>query len=121
MRNRIAFSGDRVRNCLMLGEGLCAEIKLSDEHLQLFAERNALGVQASVYNVGSKNWIETVTDIAEAQATASAHATGTHGHSGLEVACLGMEKIPFSLEVRLSGIAGPHESFKDGHYSALRH
>ena len=61
----------------MLDEGLWAEIKLGDEHLQLFAERNALGVQASVYNVRSKNWIapsETVADIAEAQATASAHA-----------------------------------------------
>jgi hypothetical protein len=41
----------------MLDEGFWAEIKVGEEHLHLFAERNALGVQASVYNVKSKRWI----------------------------------------------------------------
>jgi len=41
----------------MLDEGFWAEIKVGGEHLRLFSERNALGVQASVYNVNTKSWI----------------------------------------------------------------
>jgi len=37
----------------MLGEGIWAEVKIGGEHLQLFAEHNAFGVQASVYNVNA--------------------------------------------------------------------
>ena len=34
----------------MLDEGVWAEVKVGDEHLRLFSEHNAQGVQASVYN-----------------------------------------------------------------------
>ena len=50
----------------MLIGGVWAEIKVGGEHLRLFAEHNARGVQASVYNVNAKSWIapsETVDDI----------------------------------------------------------
>jgi hypothetical protein len=64
----------------MLDEGFWAEIKLGGEHLCLFSERNALGVQASVYNVNTKIWIapsEPVDDIElgkeKAAACAEAH------------------------------------------------
>jgi hypothetical protein len=41
----------------MLDEGVCAEVKVGSEHLRLFSEQNAQGVQASVYNVNAKKWI----------------------------------------------------------------
>jgi hypothetical protein len=41
----------------MLDMGVCAEVKIGSEHLRLFSEQNAQGVQASVYNVNAKNWI----------------------------------------------------------------
>ncbi len=41
----------------MLAEGLWAEVKVGGEHIQLFTEHNAQGVQASDYNVNAKNWI----------------------------------------------------------------
>ena len=41
----------------MLDEGVWAEVKVGGEHLRLFSEHSALGVQASVYNVNAKNWI----------------------------------------------------------------
>jgi len=50
----------------MLEKGVWAEIKVGGEHLRLFSEHSALGVQASVYNVNAKNWIapsESVEDI----------------------------------------------------------
>ncbi len=50
----------------MLDEGVWAEIKIGSEHLRLFSEHNAQGVQASVYNVNAKQWIapsEPVDDI----------------------------------------------------------
>lgn len=50
----------------MLAEGLWADVKVGSEHIQLFAEHNALGVQASIYNVKTKKWIapsEFVNDI----------------------------------------------------------
>ena len=34
----------------MLDEGVWAEVKVGNEHLRLFSERNAIGLQASVYN-----------------------------------------------------------------------
>ena len=48
-----------------------------DEHLRLFAEHNALGVQASVYNVIAKTWIapsEPVDDLEQGKERAAAHA-----------------------------------------------
>ena len=50
----------------MLERGVWAEVKIDGEHLRLFSEESALGVQASVYNVSAKNWIapsECVDDI----------------------------------------------------------
>jgi hypothetical protein len=50
----------------MLIEGVWAEVIVSGEHLRLFSEHNALGVQTSVYNVTTKSWIapsESVDDI----------------------------------------------------------
>jgi hypothetical protein len=41
----------------MLEEGVWAEVKVGAEHLRLFSEHSAQGVQASVYNVNAKNWI----------------------------------------------------------------
>ena len=61
----------------MLEEGLWAEVKVGNQHLRLFAEHNAQGVQASVYNVNSKTWIapsESVEDIEQGKTRAEAHA-----------------------------------------------
>jgi hypothetical protein len=61
----------------MLDEGVWAEVKVGGEHLRLFSEHNALGVQASVYNVNAKNWVapsEPVDDIAQGKEKAAAYA-----------------------------------------------
>jgi uncharacterized Fe-S cluster protein YjdI len=41
----------------MLTEGVWAEVIVGNERLRLFSEHSAQGVQASVYNVNTKNWI----------------------------------------------------------------
>ncbi|HEY4580259.1 MAG TPA: hypothetical protein VIG89_04420 [Candidatus Acidoferrales bacterium] len=61
----------------MLTEGVWAEIKVGGEHLRLFSEHNAQGVQASVYNVTANAWIapsETVDDIEDGKDRAVEHA-----------------------------------------------
>jgi|HubBroStandDraft_5_1064220.scaffolds.fasta_scaffold1403828_1 hypothetical protein len=61
----------------VLDQGVWAEIKVGGEHLRLFSEHNAIGVQASVYNVNAKNWIapsELVEDIEQGKDRAEAHA-----------------------------------------------
>ena len=61
----------------MLIEGVWAEIEVDGEHLRLFAEHNAQGVQASVYNVRPKCWIapsEAVEDIEQGKEKAEEHA-----------------------------------------------
>jgi len=61
----------------MLDEGFWAEVKAGGEHLRLFSEHSALGVHASVYNVGRKNWIapsESVDDVEQGKERAEAHA-----------------------------------------------
>jgi hypothetical protein len=63
--------------CSMLDQGVWAEVKVAGEHLRLFAEHNALGVQASVYNVIGKTWIapsEPVDDLEQGKERAAAHA-----------------------------------------------
>jgi hypothetical protein len=53
------------------------KIKVGEEHLRLFSEHNAQGVQASVYNVTAKNWIapsEPVDDIEQGKDRAAAYA-----------------------------------------------
>jgi hypothetical protein len=50
----------------MLTGGVWAEVEVGGEHLRLFSEHNAQGIQASVYNVKAKTWIapsEAVEDI----------------------------------------------------------
>jgi hypothetical protein len=61
----------------MLEKGVWAEIKVGGEHLRLFSEHSALGVQASVYNVNAKQWIapsESVEDIERGKDRATEHA-----------------------------------------------
>jgi hypothetical protein len=61
----------------MLEQGFCAEIIIGGEHLRLFSEHSALGVQASVYNIRAKNWIapsESVDDLEQGKERAEAHA-----------------------------------------------
>jgi hypothetical protein len=61
----------------MLINGVWAEVILGGEHLRLFSEHNAMGVQTSVYNVATKTWIapsEPVDDIEEGKERAEEHA-----------------------------------------------
>jgi hypothetical protein len=61
----------------MLEQGFWAEVKVGGEHLRLFSEESAQGVQASVYNVNAKNWIapsESVEDIEQGKDRAEEHA-----------------------------------------------
>ena len=61
----------------MLTEGVWAEVKVGNEHLRLFSEHNAQGVQASVYNVNKKSWIapsEPVEDIEQGKERAAQYA-----------------------------------------------
>ncbi len=61
----------------MLDEGVWAEIKVAGEHLRLFSEHNAQGVQTSVFDVNAKKWIapsEPVEDIEEGKEKATEYA-----------------------------------------------
>jgi hypothetical protein len=61
----------------MLTEGVWADVKVGAEHLRLFSEHNAQGVQASVYNVKTESWIapsEPVDDIEQGKERAAEHA-----------------------------------------------
>jgi hypothetical protein len=61
----------------MLTGGVWAEVELNGEHLRLFSEHNAIGIQVSVYNVKTKTWIapsELVDDIEEGKDRAAAYA-----------------------------------------------
>jgi hypothetical protein len=61
----------------MLAEGVWAEVIVNGEHLRLFSEHNAQGVQTSVYNVMTKTWIapsEPVDDIDEGKDRAAEYA-----------------------------------------------
>jgi hypothetical protein len=73
-RNQIL---NRVLEFSMLDEGVCAEVKVGSEHLRLFSEQNAQGVQASVYNVKAKRWIapsEPVESIEQGKLKAATYA-----------------------------------------------
>jgi len=61
----------------MLTDGVWAEIMVGNEHLRLFSEHNAQGVQASVYNVTTKSWLapsEPVEDIEQGKESATERA-----------------------------------------------
>ena len=63
----------------MLDHGVWAEVKVGEEHLRLFAEHNALGVQASVYNVVAKTCVapSEAVDVLEQAKERTAHAQQT--------------------------------------------
>jgi hypothetical protein len=68
----------------MLTEGAWAEVKAGTEHLRLFSEHNAQGVQASVYNVNTRSWIapsEPVEDIEQGKETAAKYARAYLKHA----------------------------------------
>jgi hypothetical protein len=68
----------------MLDEGVWAELHVGSEHLRLFSEHNAQGVQASVYNVNAKQWIapsEPVDDIEQGKERAAAYARAYLRHT----------------------------------------
>jgi hypothetical protein len=61
----------------MLTGGFWAEVEVDGEHLRLFSEHNAIGIQVSVYNVKTKTWIapsEIVDDIEDGKDRAAAYA-----------------------------------------------
>ena len=61
----------------MLNNGVWAEVEVNGEHLRLFSEHNAIGIQVSVYNVKTKTWIapsEIVDDIEHGKDRAAAYA-----------------------------------------------
>jgi len=68
----------------MLEEGVWADVQVGSEHLRLFSEHNAQGVQASVYNVQAKRWIapsEPVDDIEQGKERAAAYARAYLRHT----------------------------------------
>ena len=61
----------------MLTDGVWAEVEVGGECLRLFSEHNALGIQASVYNVKTRTWIapsEPVDDIEQGKEQAADYA-----------------------------------------------
>jgi hypothetical protein len=79
----------------MLDEGVWAEVKVGDEHLRLFSEHNAQGVQASVYDVKTKKWIapsETVEDIEQGKEKATEYAKTHLKRAGIELPALVWKK-----------------------------
>lgn len=61
----------------MLTGGVWAEVEIGGEHLRLFSEDNAQGIQASVYSVKTKTWVapsEPVEDIEQGKDRAEAVA-----------------------------------------------
>jgi hypothetical protein len=68
----------------MLTDGVWAEIRVGNEHLRLFSEHSAQGVQASVYNVTTKSWLapsEPVEDIDQGKERAVARARAYLKHA----------------------------------------
>jgi len=61
----------------MLDKGFWADVEIAGEHLRLFSEHNAQGIQFSVYDVNSKRWIVTsqaVNDIEQGKEIATKYA-----------------------------------------------
>jgi hypothetical protein len=61
----------------MLDDGVWAEVKVGGEHLRLFSEHSAQGIQASVYNAATRTWIvpsEPVDDIEDGKEKAEEYA-----------------------------------------------
>lgn len=69
----------------MLDKGFWADVEVAGEHLRLFSEHNAQGIQFSVYNVNSKRWIvpsEAVDDIEQGKEKATEYAKSYLHYSG---------------------------------------
>jgi hypothetical protein len=69
----------------MLDKGFWADVEVAGEHLRLFSEHNAQGIQFSVYNVNSKRWIvpsEAVDDIEQGKEKATEYARSYLNPSG---------------------------------------
>jgi hypothetical protein len=61
----------------MLDKGFWADVEIAGEHLRLFSEHSAQGIQFSVYDVNSKRWIvpsEAVDDIEQGKEKAAEYA-----------------------------------------------
>lgn len=72
----------------MLEGGVWAEVKVGEEHLRLFSEESAQGLQASVYNVNTKTWIvpsEPVDDIEDGKSKAESYARAYLKGANLEL------------------------------------
>lgn len=72
----------------MLDEGFWAEIKVGTQHLRLFSEHNAQGVQASVYDVTTKKWIapsESVEDVEAGKEKAIEFAKAHLKNAGIQI------------------------------------
>ena len=68
----------------MLTDGVWAEVEVDKEHLRLYSEHNAQGVQVSVYNVNTKSWIapsESVEDIERGKERAAEYARAYLKHA----------------------------------------
>jgi hypothetical protein len=79
----------------MLDQAVWAEIIVGDEHLRLFSEHNAQGVQASVYNVTTKNWVapsDPVDDIEQGKERAKHMRAYLHKAGHLEMPLLEWKK-----------------------------
>ena len=61
----------------MLAKGFWADVAVAGEHLRLFSEHSAQGIQFSVYDVNSKRWIvpsQAVDDIEQGKKKATKYA-----------------------------------------------
>ena len=79
----------------MLTGGYWAEVEVGDEHLRLFSEHNAQGIQMSVYNAKTKTWItpsEAVDDVEDGKERAEQHARAYLQRAGLKLPPLQWKK-----------------------------
>ena len=61
----------------MLDKGFWADVEVAGEHLRLYSEYSAQGIQFSIYDVNSKRWIvtsEAVDDIEQGKKKAAEYA-----------------------------------------------
>jgi hypothetical protein len=108
MRHHLAEFLDAGPRCL-------GRNQIGDEHLRLFSEHNAQGVQASVYNVTAKTWItpsEPVDDIEQGKDRAAAYARGVSAQSRTpRNAVVRMEEIPLGVTRKDLVGSAPHQGF----------
>jgi hypothetical protein len=85
-----------------------AEIRVDNEHLRLFSEHNAQGVQVSVYNVNTKSWIapsEPVDDTEQGKERAAEYARAYLKHvANSELPSVGLEAVPLAVAKTISAL-----------------